>query len=147
MKKRDKLGRFARVHHFWDGENWDDGYIARNRMRVYRPDYPNQVYMEGYVERAHVVWWLAHGIIPEETVVHHKDENTLNDKLDNLELMDRIKHTILHRLGKLVPRIILTCPSCEEGFEMLESVLRSRLKCGRKSFFCSRECFYESMRI
>lgn len=147
MTKRDAKGRFVRKHFLWDGSNWNDGYIARERMRVYRPDYPKQINSLGYIERAHVVWWLANGEIPAGMVVHHRDGNTLNDKLDNLELMDRIEHNVLHRTGKLKKRETLICPICEGEIKILASEIRSRLREGRKKFFCSVECRNASMRF
>jgi hypothetical protein len=47
--------------------------------------------------RAKVVWEQAHGAIPEGFLVHHKDRNALNDRLDNLELLTRAAHLAEHR--------------------------------------------------
>lgn len=34
--------------------------------------------------------------IPKGYVIHHKDENSLNDKIENLELMERGRHVSFH---------------------------------------------------
>ena len=43
-----------------------------------------------------LVWEKAHGPIPPGYQVHHKDENKLNNDLDNLELLDPLTHKRLH---------------------------------------------------
>ncbi len=47
--------------------------------------------------RAVVVWEKKHGPVPQGSVVHHKDGNTLNDKLSNLQMMTRAEHLNIHR--------------------------------------------------
>ena len=47
--------------------------------------------------RCHVVWEQAHGPITTGFLIHHKDRDTLNDDLDNLELMNRADHLNEHR--------------------------------------------------
>lgn len=43
----------------------------------------------------------------EGCVVHHKDENTQNNKLENLEIMSREAHTKMHLLEN--PKFLLSC--------------------------------------
>lgn len=50
-----------------------------------------------WVLRARHVWESAHGPIPPGMGIHHKDENKLNDKLNNLELVNKAMHLSLHR--------------------------------------------------
>jgi hypothetical protein len=38
-------------------------------------------------------------ILPSHIVVHHKDGNPMNDRIDNLQLMTRREHTMLHKIG------------------------------------------------
>ena len=42
------------------------------------------------------VWEQAHGPIPEGHHIHHKDENPLNNQLDNLECLPAVHHRNLH---------------------------------------------------
>lgn len=37
------------------------------------------------------------GMVPAKYVVHHKDDNPLNNKLDNLQLVTRAEHSALHK--------------------------------------------------
>ena len=41
-------------------------------------------------------WIQANGPIPEGYHIHHKDENKLNNSLDNLEMISSADHTSLH---------------------------------------------------
>lgn len=44
------------------------------------------------------------GRLPPNLIVHHKDENTLNDLIENLEVMERSDHQKLHeKLKKNAP--------------------------------------------
>jgi len=45
------------------------------------------------------VWcfWTGHTVLPSGCVVHHKDENKLNNSIDNLQLMTRAEHMNHHR--------------------------------------------------
>ena len=47
-----------------------------------------------YLHRA--VWSEVYGPIPDNFVVHHKDENTSNNSVENLEVLSRKEHTRLH---------------------------------------------------
>lgn len=51
----------------------------------------------GWRERAKVVWEQHNGPIPKGYVIHHKDRDTLNDKVENLEALTRADHINEHR--------------------------------------------------
>lgn len=44
------------------------------------------------------IWIDNYGEIPEGHVIHHKDENTLNNSIDNLECLAKGKHMSNHML-------------------------------------------------
>lgn len=46
-----------------------------------------------------LVWKLFNGEVPKGYVIHHKDHNKLNDRLDNLELMTVEEHNKHHHTG------------------------------------------------
>lgn len=48
-------------------------------------------------ERAKVVWEKHNGKIPKGMVIHHKDRDTLNDNIGNLQMMTRAEHIDEHR--------------------------------------------------
>lgn len=50
-----------------------------------------------WIPRAVAVWCNKHGPLSRGHVVHHKDRDTLNDSIDNLELLTRSKHIEEHR--------------------------------------------------
>lgn len=58
------------------------------------------------------IWEDAYGPIPAGTHVHHRDGNTLNNDLANLELIGATEHLRLHTLD-LIARGILQPPSAE----------------------------------
>ena len=47
--------------------------------------------------RAAVVWEAENGPLPKGWITHHKDRNTMNDSLDNIQAMDRAGHLAIHR--------------------------------------------------
>lgn len=52
------------------------------------------------IRRLHEEIWMAvHGHIPPGAHIHHKDENPLNNVLENLECLPGPDHTRLHGLG------------------------------------------------
>lgn len=76
-------------------------YTANGRTFIHVPDYP----IEGnYVARARFLVEQSLGrYLDYDELVHHKDENKSNDDLDNLEVISRSAHTILHnRLSRRI---------------------------------------------
>lgn len=51
-----------------------------------------------YVHR--IICECANGKIPEGYNIHHINENKLDNRITNLELIEHSKHTIKHHLGK-----------------------------------------------
>lgn len=59
-------------------------------------------------QRMHVlIYTMAHGLsaLPRGMVVHHKNENKLDNRLENLELMSVAVHISHHHLGKPKPYV------------------------------------------
>ena len=52
---------------------------------------------DGWIEFARVVWELGHGKVPTGLLIHHRDRDTLNDVLSNLEILTRAEHLNEHR--------------------------------------------------
>lgn len=50
-----------------------------------------------WILRAVVRWGKHRGAVPKGCLVHHKDRNTLNDRIANLQLMTRAQHLMEHR--------------------------------------------------
>jgi len=118
----------------WTQENWDDGYVAADRFRVYRPDCPRSK-PSGYADRAHVVWWMHTGKAHKSThVLHHKNGDSMDDSIENLELCTRSEHLLAHRNSN----VEVVCIQCGKTYYEKACVIRKR---GSK--FCSRSCLYE----
>jgi len=115
LHPRDSKGRYCRKHPVWIPECWDAGFIdPQGRFRVYRPDYPS-VWRFGYIYRAHVVWWLETGeSVPSgnQYELHHRNDDCLDDRFDNLELLTHSEHQIRHRRKIVYKR----CPTCKKHF-------------------------------
>lgn len=121
----------------WTPDRWDDGYVDnRGRFRVYRPDYP-RAYALGYALRAHVVWWLAKGRVHRRgTNLHHINEIKLDDRLENLAIINHAKHVSLHRRG---PRVVCKCNACLKRFKETPNHVYNH---GRGKY-CSQRCLID----
>ncbi len=123
------------IHKPFSLDNFNDGYIALGRFRVYLPNHP-RANRGGYVLRALVAYEAYHNTaIPENMSVHHIDRNPLNDSKNNLELMEIKKHQRLHHPP--TPEIIKNCKYCGKEFKIKPWRLKEE---GRKNEFCSRRC-------
>ena len=71
----------------------DKGGKNRNWIKI---DEPNK-----WIEYAKFVWLKHNGEIPKGYLIHHIDENTLNDNIDNLALLTRKAHFEIHGIGEL----------------------------------------------
>ena len=61
-------------------------------------------YGRAWVERSRFVWEQHNGPVPDGSVVHHKDDDTTNDEIGNLELQTRAGHIDEHRGDLLAGR-------------------------------------------
>lgn len=50
-----------------------------------------------WIMRAQFVWINENGEIPKGYVIHHKDKDTLNDTIENLQCLSRKDHINIHR--------------------------------------------------
>ena len=67
-------------------------YKRRNEQRAFiKIDEPSR-----WVLYARFIWETEHGPIPPGMGIHHKDGNTLNDKISNLELVTKAMHLNIH---------------------------------------------------
>jgi hypothetical protein len=59
-------------------------------------------YINSNIKLAHLVWnhYNQDNPVIKGVVVHHKDEDKLNDHISNLELMTKSNHRKLHATGK-----------------------------------------------
>lgn len=70
-----------------------------------------------------------------DEVVHHKDENTHNNKIENLEVLSKSDHSKLHaKIGRTM--IACVCKNC--GIKFKKEIRFRNPK--NKNTFCSRRC-------
>lgn len=82
---------------------WKGGITYREgRALVHKPSHPKATKRHKYVKRAVIVIeeYLERYLDPDE-IVHHINQNPLDDRLENLQVLTRSQHTRLHhRLRK-----------------------------------------------
>jgi hypothetical protein len=79
---------------------------------------------------------LGRKLSPNE-VVHHKNEDYTDDRIENLEVMTRSEHMKLHRTGRRFKRPEFTvCAGCGEEFETPRT--------GALKRYCTLRCYHDS---
>ena len=68
---------------------------SRSFRRYYYP-IVNGRWLKGVQALHQEIWKAAHGPIPEGCHIHHKDDDTLNNALENLECLTRKRHCEEH---------------------------------------------------
>lgn len=137
--------RYQRVHNVWSLENFNDGYINKSgRFRVYFPEHPRADKM-GYIFRSIVTYETHHGVsVPIEMVIHHINENRLDDSKENLLMLTRGSHSSLHNQKRIeAAKIRRVCKQCKQEFTIKRSELKGPSRTGS---FCSKECYFKSMK-
>ena len=118
-------------------------YLHKNgRLMAYIKDTKKVISYPRYImENA-----LGRKLLPEEQV-HHKDENPLNNDLDNLEIKLLGEHQREH--GTKYYDKTMTCPWCGESFlwtgkqQRMFNSNKKRKGRNSKEPFCSRRCASE----
>lgn len=110
------------------------------------PDHPKAT-KNGYVllHRALMENKLGRYLTDDE-VVHHKDHNRLNNSIENLELMDKQEHLLLHGKEHHEKKqyVDFVCPVCGKPFKKAKNLVAKSYKYGP---FCSRSCSAKNSRL
>lgn len=102
---RDKIGAsvHAENHPKWTGGTWigDFGTVYIRLPDDERGRHPT-MRRDGYIRRYHYVWNKAHPDNPVRRgdVIHHKNENHQDDRIENLEKIQQSDHARGHGLGR-----------------------------------------------
>jgi len=76
-------------------------------------------------------------------VVHHKNGVRDDNRIENLEVLERSSHAVKHARDRTPEIIRLVCPACGKDFEKLARKHRWNQKQKSKSY-CSRTCASEA---
>lgn len=97
-------------------------------IRTHRGDYPRYWRKieepNKWIPNAIFVWMQNGGTIPKGFIVHHMDENTLNDDMSNLALVSRSYHIGIHReqLQRNKPSVLpiknVVCSLCKSTYQV-----------------------------
>ena len=74
--------------------------LAQDTISRYcrKDDYIFKKNSKGFVEQEHrIVWKEHHGEIPLGGIIHHKDGNTKNNDINNLQLCTFQEHMNIHK--------------------------------------------------
>lgn len=140
-----------------------DRYEITKDGKVY--DKKQNTWLKSYIQDGYVFYRIvddngihltgAHNLIAQTycndwfdgCVVHHKDENKLNNNIDNLQCMTRAEHIRLHK-KTILNEPIKVCPVCKEEFvwttksQLLHKYNKTRYNDGNPIAgpFCSSKC-------
>lgn len=102
---RAKIGAavHAENHPNWTGGTWvgDFGTVYIRVPDSERGQHPT-MRRDGYIRRYHYVWNKAHpdDLVERGDVIHHKNEDHQDDRIENLEKTHQSKHARGHGLGR-----------------------------------------------
>ena len=110
------------------------------------PGYKGKTYINGfYIYEHRLKMEIRLGrLLRAGEVVHHKDEDRLNNEDDNLILKTNRTHPLLHNKPKGV--IQLKCSFCGKFFLKELRNYKVGLKKGTKKIYCNKSCYAESQK-
>ena len=117
-KKYNRSPNSTRRQHrvyFWRHDKWKEAPVALHRQ----------------------IWIDQNGPIPAKYSIHHKDGDTLNNSIENLELLSPKDHAILHINERKVEKKMI-CETCGVEFKYFSV---------RKAKFCSYKCYSRARRL
>ena len=102
-------------------------------------DFPGKKYRDKYCLEHHLVYWQHFGIVPAKNeIIHHKNKDRFDNRIENLELQDTRVHSKKHGLEKGRKFVCIVCPNCQKEFSLPYN--QCFLQKGSKYTCCSRRC-------
>ena len=71
-------------------------------------------------------------------IVHHKNGDKTDNRVENLEIVTRSSHNAHHPQEKSY--VYLDCAACGKSFKRAHNQVITKIKNGQDRFFCSRAC-------
>jgi len=133
--KREKAPRVEKNRREYPGYKIRQGY----KWILIPDDYEKPLeYKERYIpEHRYVVEKHIGRKILSGEVVHHKNGNKIDNRIENLELTTLRLHGEIHANYSFVE---LECGFCRKIFEKKKNLYKRDSADGRKVFFCSKKC-------
>lgn len=104
-------------------------------------DFPGKKYRGKYAYEHTVVWWKNTGQIPPEGfVVHHKNENTHDNRFENFELKESVQHVSDHNRERKNPDVNVSCSFCKKEYQVPFRMFTWKTKKKKYDYFCSKSC-------
>lgn len=102
------------------------------------PEYPGKKYRDKYIYEHHYVWWQNTNIVvPANYAVHHKNHNSKDNRIQNLELIEKHTHAYIHcKKGRA--KVALNCTFCKKPFIRYGNHYFSNINHGQTRFYCCR---------
>ena len=104
------------------------------------PEHPSAIDF-GYVYEHRIVMENHLGrLLEKDEIVHHKDGNGKNNKIENLELMKQSEHARQHGIERGIVMCLLKCPECQEDFDKPKNKTHLVKPSKLGATFCGNRC-------
>ena len=102
-------------------------------------DFPGKKYRGRYCLEHHLVYWQKYGVVPnKDQIIHHINEDRFDNRVENLKLESRSKHSKYHSGMRGRKYLTIICPNCGKEFDLPYN--RSFAQKGYSYTCCSESC-------